>query len=275
MVKCNDSEWTAPTFIQPKQTGNIRILADFHVLNRDIKRKSYYPLPKISNLLQKLQGFTWATALDLSMGNNHIVLDKESSYLCTLILPWGKYCNCHQPVGLNGSPDVLQAKINDIFGDQPNVRVYVDDMMIATAGSYEDHLHHVELVLQRLMDVGFAIDLRKSSFAVTEIEYLCYWITQHNIQPQSKKVKAIMWLTSSTTKQQLRRFLGMINYYRNMCWQRRSHILALAPTTKRQLRRFLGMINYYRDTWQCQIHILAPPTAMCIAQAKFGIHSAH
>jgi hypothetical protein len=130
-------------------------------------------------------------------------------------------------MGLNGSPDLFQAIVNDIMGDLPNVRAYLlDDILITTAGSYKDHLTHVELVLQRLSDVGFAVNLRKSSFAVTDIDYLGYWITRRGIQPQPKKVGAIMRLTPSTTKRQLRRFLGMINYYRHM-WRRRSHILAL------------------------------------------------
>jgi hypothetical protein len=108
----------------------------------------------MSDLLQKLEGFTWATALDLSMGYYHIVLDKESSYLCTMIVPWCKYCYCRLPMGLNGSPHIFQAIINNIMGDLPNVRAYLDDILITTAGSYEDHLTHVELVLPRLSDVG-------------------------------------------------------------------------------------------------------------------------
>jgi hypothetical protein len=90
LAKCNDSEWAAPTFIQPKKSGDVRVLTDFHVLHRYTKQKPY-PLHKISDLLQKLEGFTWATALEVTMGYYHIVLDKESSYLCAMIIPWGKY----------------------------------------------------------------------------------------------------------------------------------------------------------------------------------------
>jgi hypothetical protein len=116
LAKCNDSELAAPTFIQPKKTGDVRVLTGFRVLNRYLKRKPYL-LPKISDLLQKLEGFTWATALDFSIGYYHIVLDKESSYLCTMIVPRGKYRYCRLPMGLNGSPDIFQAIINNIMGD--------------------------------------------------------------------------------------------------------------------------------------------------------------
>ena len=156
LTKCNDSEWAAPTFIQPKKTGDVRVLNGFCVLNRYIKRKPYL-LPKISDLLQKLEGITWATTLDLSMGNYHIVLDKASIYLCTIIVPWGKHWYCRLPMGLSGSHDIVQAIINNIMGNLPTVRVYLDDILITTAGSYADHLTHVELVLQRLANVALPL----------------------------------------------------------------------------------------------------------------------
>ena len=85
-----DSEWAAPTFIQPKKTGDVRVLTDFRWLNNAIKRKPY-PLPKIADILQRLAGFTYATALDLSMGYYHVPLDEESQKLGTTVLPWAKY----------------------------------------------------------------------------------------------------------------------------------------------------------------------------------------
>jgi hypothetical protein len=61
------SEWAAPTFTQAKKTGDVRILTDFRRLNAQKKRKPF-PLPKTSDLLTKLSGFKYATAIYLSMG---------------------------------------------------------------------------------------------------------------------------------------------------------------------------------------------------------------
>jgi hypothetical protein len=88
--RSSDSEWAAPTFIQAKKTGNVRILTDFRRLNAQIKRKPF-PLPKISDLLRKLSGFKYTTSIDLSMRYYHIPLDLEAQKLCTTTLPWGKY----------------------------------------------------------------------------------------------------------------------------------------------------------------------------------------
>ena len=88
LKKSYNSEWAAPTFVQPKKTGDVHISTDYWKLNAVLKRKPF-PLPKISDLLQKLSGFTYATALDLSMGYYHIPLDQHSQKLCTTILQWG------------------------------------------------------------------------------------------------------------------------------------------------------------------------------------------
>ena len=66
LKKSSDSEWGAVTFIQPKKTGDVRVLTDFRKLNAALKRKPF-PLPKINDLLQRLAGFKFATAIDLSM----------------------------------------------------------------------------------------------------------------------------------------------------------------------------------------------------------------
>jgi len=90
LKKNNSSEWGAATFIQPKKTGDVRVLTDFRKLNAALKRKPFL-LPKINDLLQQLAGFTFATAIDLSMAYYHVPLDEESQKLCSTVLPWGKY----------------------------------------------------------------------------------------------------------------------------------------------------------------------------------------
>ena len=72
------SEWAAPSFIQPKKNGTVRFLTDFRRLNERLVRKPF-PLPKISTVLQELEGFTFATALDLNMGYYTIRLDPDAS----------------------------------------------------------------------------------------------------------------------------------------------------------------------------------------------------
>ena len=86
----HDSEWAAPTFIIPKKNGSVRFISDFRRLNTMLKRKPY-PIPKIQDMLQKLEGFQYATSLDLNMGYYTIRLNPDAQKLCTVVVPWGKY----------------------------------------------------------------------------------------------------------------------------------------------------------------------------------------
>jgi hypothetical protein len=84
------SRWASPTFITPKKDSTVRTISDFRELNQRIVRKPY-PIPKIGMILQELEGFTYATPLDLNMGYYTIRLDPTVSKMFTIIFPWGKY----------------------------------------------------------------------------------------------------------------------------------------------------------------------------------------
>jgi hypothetical protein len=84
------SEWALPSFIIPQKDKTVRFLGDFWDVNKRLIRKPF-PIPKISTALQEINGFSYATALDLNMGYYTIRLDPDESKICTAIFPWGKY----------------------------------------------------------------------------------------------------------------------------------------------------------------------------------------
>jgi len=112
--KNNNSQWPCPMFTIAKPDGSLRSLADLREVNKVIKRKPF-PLPKIQDMLQKLDGFLYATSLDLNIGYYHILLTPRSSSLCTIVLPWGKYEYLCLPMGLCNSPDIFQKKISNLM----------------------------------------------------------------------------------------------------------------------------------------------------------------
>jgi hypothetical protein len=84
------TEWASPSFIIPKKDRTVCFLSNFGEVNERLVRKPF-PIPKISTVLQEIEGFTFATALDLNMGYYTIRLDPDSSKICTIRFPWGKY----------------------------------------------------------------------------------------------------------------------------------------------------------------------------------------
>ncbi len=221
-----NSEWASPIFIIPKKDGRVvRTISDFQELNKHIVRKPY-PIPKISTMLQELECFTYATALDLNMGYYTIRLDPKSSKMCTIIFPWGKYSHQRLPMGFGGSADIFHAQMMDLMAFLVEyVRAYIDDLLIITRRNLEDHPSKIETVLTRLRDARLKVNAAKSFFCTHEIEYLGYILTREGISPQLKKVQAILTLEPPQNVKGLRHFLGMVQYYRDM-WAKRSEMLA-------------------------------------------------
>ena len=218
------SEWASPSFPVPKKDQTIRFISDFREVNKRLVRRPW-PLPKIPQVLQELEGFQYATQLDLNMGYYTIRLDLASSKICTIILPWGKYSYQRLPMGIVNSPDIFQEKMQDLMSQLEYVRAYIDDLLVITKGSYDDHLSKVKVVLQRLQDAGLRVNVRKSTFAQTEVEYLGYILTREGIRPHPKKVSAILAIKPPTSVKELRGFLGIVQYYRDL-WEKRSHMIA-------------------------------------------------
>jgi hypothetical protein len=102
-------------------------------LNKRLVRKPFL-IPKISTVLQKLEGFTYATVLDLNMGYYTISLDPDGSKVCTIIFPWGKFSYKRLPMGIAGCPDIFQEKMSDLMATLEFVRTYLDDLLIITKG---------------------------------------------------------------------------------------------------------------------------------------------
>ena len=84
------------------------------------------------------------------MGYYTIRLDAEASEMCTIIFPWGKYSYNRLPMGFGGSADIFQAQMMDLMASLDYVRAYIDDLLIITRGTLDDHLSKVETVLARL-----------------------------------------------------------------------------------------------------------------------------
>ena len=128
-------------------------------------------------------------------------------------------------MGIAGSPDIFQAKMSELMATLEFVRTYLDDLLCITKGDLEDHLAKLKKVLTKLQDAGLKVNADKSKFCALETEYLGYILTRDGIKPQPNKVQAILALNPPTNVKELRRFLGMVQYYRDL-WAKRSEMLA-------------------------------------------------
>jgi hypothetical protein len=109
----------------------VHTVSDFRELNKHIVR-NLYPNLKISSILLELEGFTYATALDINMGYYTIRLDPAVFVMCTIIFPWGKYSYKRLPMGFGGSANIFKTQIMDLMASLQFVQAYMDDWLNIT-----------------------------------------------------------------------------------------------------------------------------------------------
>jgi hypothetical protein len=123
------SEWASSSFVIPWKKNTVHFISDFREVNKRLVWKPV-PIPKTSTLLQELEGFTFATALDLKMGYYTIRLNPDASKICTITFPWGKNSYLRLPMGLAGSSEIF--KMSKLMAALEFVRAYLDDFLCIT-----------------------------------------------------------------------------------------------------------------------------------------------
>ncbi|KAG6615283.1 Retrovirus Polyprotein [Phytophthora cinnamomi] len=118
-------------------------------------------------------------------------------------------------MGISTAPDEYQSCMERILGDLPFVIVYLDDVLIFSENETE-HLERLRIVFERLRQYDVTLNASKCKILRESVDYLGFTLTANGIQPQKKKIEAIQSIAEPRNKKELRRFLGMITYYREM-----------------------------------------------------------
>lgn len=204
------TDWVNPIVVVPKSNGDIRICMDPRNLNKYVKRE-LFQIPTYDTLFAELGGAKYFTLLDASSAFLQIPLTYESSLLCTVITPFGRYRYLRLPYGLTSAPEVFQRFIYNLIGDLPKVICYFDDILVF-GQTLEEHNVNLNRVLGKIKNSGLTLNLEKSKFCVSEIKFLGHIISSKGISPDPDKTQAISNMTSPKNKKDLQRFLGMIVY---------------------------------------------------------------
>ena len=117
------------------------------------------------------------------------------------------------PFGLTNAPSVFMAAMNDVLQGLSFVSVYLDDILIFSK-TPEEHITHVETVLNRIKEHGFFLKLFKCEFFQTSITYLGHLINYDDIMPDPKKLSAVKDWPTPKSILDVRSFLGLANYFR-------------------------------------------------------------
>ena len=212
IIEPSRSEWCNPVVLVPKKDGNIRFCIDFRYLN-SVSQFDSYPMPRIDDLLERLGNAKYVTTIDLSKGYWQVPLTKQSRELTAFRTSWGLYHFTVLPFGLHGAPATFQRLMDQVLLDFPGfTAAYLDDVVLYST-SWEEHMEHLRMVLERLHSVGLTVNPNKCAFAKAETEYLGHVIGKGVVRPQVSKIHAIESCPLPQTRKQLRSFLGMADFY--------------------------------------------------------------
>jgi hypothetical protein len=176
------------------------MVQDYRYLNEHTV-KNNYPLPLISQLIDKLKGSKWFTKIDLRWGYNNVRIKEGDEWKAAFVCHRGSFEPVVMYFGLCNSPATFQSMMNEIFSDMADVMViYIDDLMIYTkTDDIQEHEKLVKKVLKRLEEHDLFAKPEKCTFGVKEVEFLGMIVSREGIKMDDSKVKAIReWPTPKT-----------------------------------------------------------------------------
>jgi len=214
-IRPSISQQTSPVFFIPKKDGKKRMVQDYRYVN-NWTIKNNYPLPLISQLVDKLKGCKLFTKMDLWWGYNNVRICKGNEWKAAFVTHKGAFEPLVMYFGLCNSPATFQKMMNEIFHDMLDVcMVYIDDLMIFTdTDDQEKHDRIVLEVLKRLHDNDLFVKPEKCRFRVTKVDFLGMIVSRDGIKMDPEKVNTILKWPEPTNVKQVQAFLGLGNFYR-------------------------------------------------------------
>ncbi|SJK96774.1 uncharacterized protein ARMOST_00020 [Armillaria ostoyae] len=226
------SPFASPFFFVKKKDSSLRPVQDYRKLN-EMTIKNRYPLPLISELIDKLQGAKYFTKLDVRWGYNNVRIKEGDEHKATFRTNRGLFEPTVMFFGLTNSPATFQWMMNDIFKDlisEGKVTIYLDDILIFTK-DLDEHRRIVRRVLQKLRENKLFLKAEKCEFEVLETEYLGVIISEGQVRMDPIKLAGIAEWPTPTKKKELQSFLGFTNFYRKFIKNYSKVVRALTQLT--------------------------------------------
>ena len=173
--------WVHPMVVVRKVDNSLRLCMDPKELNKYVMRQHYH-LPHKSEMLSDMAGAQYFSKLDAAQGFYQLQLDEESSKLCTIATPFGRYSFQRLPFGISSASEIFHRTVASFFDDLAGVKVFVDDIVVWGA-SREQHDARLHQVLQRVRSNNIKLNRKKCVFGVREITFLGDKLSSKGVQP--------------------------------------------------------------------------------------------
>ncbi|NCU37062.1 hypothetical protein EOM75_13760, partial [Candidatus Falkowbacteria bacterium] len=231
-IEPSSSPFGASVLFITKKDGSMRLCVDYRAVNK-LTVKNRWPVPQVQDLLDKMQGCSVFSSLDLASGYWQIRISPEDVPKTAFVTPMGLYQFRVLPFGLANAPATFSRVMSEIFKPLigKSVLVYLDDILVMSR-SPEEHIKHLDEVLSLLRKHKFYAKRSKCDFNRPELKFLGHIVGREGIKVDEAKVAVVEKWPVPTDVQQLRAFLGLANYFRRFIQGFSSMVAPLTDLTK-------------------------------------------
>ncbi|KAF6208149.1 hypothetical protein GE061_016600 [Apolygus lucorum] len=239
IIQPSKSPWASPLHAVPKPNGTWRFCGDYRRLNERTVGDQY-AVPHLRDFSSHLHGCTVFSTLDISRAFHHIDVNPQDVPKTAIITPFGLYEYRKMNFGLKNAAQSWQRYMDQILRDFDFVFCFLDDVLIASR-NIKEHERHVKAVLDVFAAEGLTVNKEKCVLAKNEVTCLGHIVNENGIRPVPKKVDNLTTFPLPTTVTDLRRFLGMLNFYRrhipNAAMHQQPLVNAIPQPSKKKDRR--------------------------------------
>lgn len=212
-IQPSTSPFGAPILFVAKKDNTLRMVVDYRALNK-LTIKNKYPLPRIDELLDRMQGCSIFSTLDLHSGYHQIKISDSDIPKTAFRTPLGHYEFRVLPFGLANAPATFQALMHRILNPLSHFcLVYLDDICIMSK-SPEEHVQHLDQVLEVLRKNHLFVKLQKCAFCKPEVNFLGFVAGKHGLKVDPRKIDTVTSWPVPKDPHEVRQFLGLTNYFR-------------------------------------------------------------
>ncbi|GBM50529.1 Retrovirus-related Pol polyprotein from transposon 17.6 [Araneus ventricosus] len=244
IIEIGYPDYTSPMILVEGPGKEPRPCVDYRNLNKITKTK-FYPLPNIEERIETISSAKYITVLDLSKGYWQIPMSKNAQRLSAFVTNFGTYIPLRMPFGLKNAPYEFSRMVAQLLEACEDFAVpYLDDIAVFSV-MFQEHIKHLETVLQRIQQADLTIKPSKCKFAQSQVQYLGHTVGQECRRPSELKIEAVKNFPTPQTKTDIRAFLGLAGYYSHYIPMFSTIAAPLTDALKGKCRK--GVVHWTED----------------------------
>lgn len=208
--KVKVSKWISPLVIIPKPNNDVRVCVDMRRVNEAVARE-HHPLPTIENFLPQLENAVYFSKLNIEQAFHQVEISEKSREITTFITKRGLFRYKRLMFGINCAPEIFQKIMEQILNGCEGTLNASDDIIVY-GKTKKEHDERLNIVLKRLKEFNVTLNHNKCVFGATEIDFLGHHLSKIGIKPIASKISAVKGFREPKTSEEVRSFLGLVNY---------------------------------------------------------------